>query len=122
MKNIILLDDQSMNSYILSMALNECYDLEIHICSCVNDALVILNRYKIDLILSDIMMPDIDGFEFVEYLEGNENFKDIPVFFISAINLNEKIEEKIKKTNAKGLIPKPFVIDEITKVLDEYLS
>lgn len=121
-KNIILIDDESMNSYLLNMIIENNYDVIVHICSCTNDAMVILHRYKIDLILSDIMMPNVDGFDFAYYLSQHNDYKNIPVIFVSAIDINKTTSEKIKASGAKGIIQKPLNVQTVTEVLNDYLT
>ena len=65
-----------------------------------------------DLILLDIMMPGMDGFEVCRRLKEDENLKDVPVIFISAL---ERVEDKIRAFSSGGVdyITKPFQADEV---------
>lgn len=64
-------------------------------------------RFQPDLILLDIMMPDMDGYEVCQQLKANEQFKDIPVIFLSALDLTfDKI--KAFEVGAADFIHKPF--------------
>lgn len=72
----------------------------------------IANQEKPDLILLDIMMPDIDGYEVLERLKEDENTADIPVIFLTARVENE---DKVKglEAGAVDYITKPFFIKEV---------
>ncbi len=64
-------------------------------------------RFRPDLILLDIMMPDMDGYEVCQQLKSNEQFKDIPIIFLSALDLTfDKI--KAFEVGAADFIHKPF--------------
>jgi DNA-binding response OmpR family regulator len=64
-------------------------------------------RFQPDLILLDIMMPDMDGYEVCQQLKANEQFKDIPIIFLSALDLTfDKI--KAFEVGAADFIHKPF--------------
>src|SRR6056297_162683 len=105
--SILIADDSPANLKILSSLLKDYYKLRI--ANGGQMALDIIKKGKIpDLILLDIMMPDIDGFSVCKILKENETTKDIPVIFISA--LDEKgDEEKGLKLGAVDYITKPFV-------------
>lgn len=74
-----------------------------------------------DLILLDIMMPDIDGFEVCQQLKADDATRDIPIIFISA--LNETLD-KVKAFKAGGIdyISKPFQSDEVLARVSTHLN
>ena len=64
-------------------------------------------RFQPDLILLDVMMPEMDGYEVCQQLKANEQFKDIPIIFLSALDLSfDKI--KAFEVGAADFIHKPF--------------
>jgi len=70
-----------------------------------------LMKKEVDLILTDVQMPDIDGFEFAEYLNGIERTKDIPLIFITGIYDKTQYQKKGYKLGAIEYITKP--IDDV---------
>ena len=66
-----------------------------------------LKRYVPKLILLDIVLPDINGYEILKRIRTNSKLKDIPVFFLTAIPFIE-VEKKAQELNATGSILKPF--------------
>ena len=74
-----------------------------------------------DLILLDIHMPDIDGYEVCQSLKADEALKDIPVIFISALN---EVLDKVKAFSVGGVdyITKPFQVDEVQARVDTHLK
>ena len=110
--SILLLDDVSENIYSLKLFIEENFDINIFTALKAQEAIEIVMNNTIDLILTDVQMPDIDGFEFAQYLKDIESTKDIPVIFITGIY--EKDEYKNKGYNIGG-------IEYITKPIDNKL-
>lgn len=69
------------------------------------------------IILCDIMMPDMDGYEVLENLQHINSH--IFLYFVSA-EINDKITQKAKKLGAKGVAMKPIELDTIKKILEHY--
>lgn len=75
----------------------------------------IIKTNEVDLILLDVMMPELNGFEVCEILKKDQNFKNIPVVFLSGKDSNEDIE-KAYEIGGVDYILKPFLnIELITK-------
>jgi len=83
-------------------------------------ALKALRERWIDLVLTDINMPRMNGEEFVRHLESDKLLRDIPVIVVSTDASRERIDRMIK-LGARGYISKPFLPetlrDEVEKVL-----
>ena len=104
---ILLVDDEPMNLKILSSLLKKKYTLMI--ANGGKKALEIIEQGKFpDLILLDIMMPDLDGYSVCTLLKSDENTKDIPIMFISAMDQPVDEEEGLS-LGAVDYIKKPFV-------------
>ena len=70
-----------------------------------------LSIYKPKLILLDILLPDINGYEICKKIKSDENYRSIPIFYITAIPENE-VKLKMKETMADGYFLKPFNLPE----------
>jgi len=75
-------------------------------------ALQVAEKEKPDLIMLDIMMPDMDGYEVCKRLKVNENLKEIPIIFISALNDTNDIVKALN-SGAVDYITKPFKPEEV---------
>ena len=106
--NILLVDDIYENIYSLKMLIEDGFDVNIFSALNVNDAMTILMENSIDLILTDIQMPNIDGFEFVKYLKTIEKTKDIPIIFITGIYDKDEYKTKGYDLGAIDYITKPI--------------
>src|ERR687885_2007348 len=84
-------------------------------------ALSIAQGAGIDLILLDIQMPQIDGYEVCSKLKANEETRDIPVIFISALS---DVFDKVKAFGVGGVdyITKPFQVEEVLARVETHLA
>ncbi len=71
------------------------------------------------LILLDIMLPDISGFEICKILKSDENYRNIVIYYLTAVP-NGEVEKKMEETQADGYILKPFDLSEL-EFLFKYL-
>src|SRR5437879_10745986 len=76
-----------------------------HLASNGRDALRLLAEIRMDAILLDLMMPEMDGFEVLGKIKKNPEWRDIPVFVITAKDLNDA-EMKLLKHEARALFRK----------------
>lgn len=108
MKNkstILIVDDTDTNIDVLLALLGEKYDVLVALDG--KSALDIAKKEEIDLILLDIMMPEMDGYEVCETLKKSYETKDIPVLFITAKTDEDSIE-KAYDVGGSDYITKPF--------------
>jgi two-component system cell cycle response regulator len=87
--NILIVDDKPANLLALRKILAKP-DLNIIEASNGNDALALVLEHDLALVLLDVQMPDMDGFEVAEIMRGNEETKNIPIIFVTAINKEQK--------------------------------
>ena len=102
---ILIVDDTPANIETLNETLENEFD--IYFATDGNDALQKVHLLGPDLILLDIMMPVMDGFEVCRRLKENEQFRDIPVIFITALDQPED-ESKGLVLGAADYVTKPF--------------
>jgi DNA-binding response OmpR family regulator len=87
------------------------------------EGIELLQHNDVDLVILDVMMPDIDGYEVLEIMKCQEKTKDIPVVFLSAKTQEDEIKRGIK-LGALRYFTKPFdpmkFLTDIEKILDEH--
>lgn len=117
----ILVVDDTLDSLDLITHLLEIQGYQVHPVTSGQAALKEAYHIAPDLILLDIMMPDIDGFEVCRQLKADERTRDIPIIFISA--LNETLD-KIRAFKLGGVdyISKPFQADEVLARVGTHLT
>ena len=118
--NILIVDDVSTNLVILSEMVKSTGCIPRPVTN-VKQAQTAIDRKIPQLILLDISMPEIDGFEFCAMLKADVKTRDIPIIFISAL---DSVEDKIKgfKLGAVDYIAKPFEKEEVTLRLNTHLK
>ena len=83
-KTILIVDDKAANLQLISKYL-ETADYNVFIAQTGKKAIKISENLNIDLILLDVMMPEMDGFEVCRHLKSNSKTKDIPIIFMTAL-------------------------------------
>ncbi len=117
---IIVVDDTPANLHLLSNLLEE-RDYEVRAFPSGKLALMGMKNFLPELILLDITMPQMNGYEMCEYLKENEKWRDIPVIFISALN---EIFDKVKAFSVGGVdyITKPVQAEEVLARVETHLQ
>ena len=79
------------------------------------EALVLLREEKPDVILLDLMMPEMDGFEVVAALQGDKDWRDIPVIVITSLDLNAKDRERLNAGVQSVLVKDKFRPEDLVE-------
>ncbi|MBS3769456.1 MAG: response regulator, partial [Bacteroidales bacterium] len=117
---ILLIDDSVQNLKLLGNMLRE-KDYQIALARDGKEGLQLAKKIYPDLILLDIMMPDLDGYEVCKQLKEDEQTKDIPVIFLTAKTSNEDL---VKGFQLGGVdyITKPFNREELFMRIKTHLD
>ncbi len=119
-KTVLLVDDDFRNSYVLSIAL-EKYGLDIIMAENGKEALEVLENESVDLVLMDIMMPIMDGWEATRAIRSRDGIRDLPVIAVTA----KAMEEDRKKCFDAGVsdyITKPVDVEELSIMMMTWLN
>ncbi|MDP4186604.1 MAG: response regulator [Bacteroidota bacterium] len=117
---ILVVDDSTTNVVLLEAILSE-QGYEIYSAMSALEAFQILKKNKVDLILLDLLMPKVSGFDFLKEVKRNNHLKEIPVIVVSALN----DMANVKKTLAMGAIDfvqKPIDIQQFVEKVDAILN
>ena len=107
---ILIVDDIPANIIALKKTL-ELHNIDVDTAESGEEALKKILKIDYCLIIMDVQMPGLDGFEVVKILSGNKKTKDIPVIFLSAINTEKKYIFKGFETGAVDYVTKPVDTD-----------
>ncbi len=118
--HILIVDDVETNLFILENMIEGMG----YIPKCATsaaEAVTLISESLPQLILLDVFMPEMDGYEFCERLKSNPITRDIPIIFISAADSSE---DKVRgfKLGAVDYIAKPFEITEVTMRVNNHLK
>lgn len=106
---ILLVDDLENNLYLLESLISEYFDdVEVIQTLSAKEALEIVLKIEIDLIFSDVQMPDMDGFEFTQILKSYKKTMYIPIILITALSLERKHQIRGFELGAVDYITKPI--------------
>jgi len=119
-QTILVVDDTSENLRLLAEILTE-QGYRVRSAPNGRRALATVEKELPDLILLDIMMPEMDGYEVCQRLKANEKTSDIPVIFLSALN---EVFDKMTAFSVGGVdyIGKPFQTEEVLARVRTHLS
>ena len=109
---VLAVDDIPMNLLLISKILSR---LNITISTATNgrEALEFIEKNKPSLVLLDLMMPEIDGYEVLKRVRENPETKDMRVVILSALNSNEDIVKGFNM-GANDFITKPIILEKLT--------
>lgn len=121
MKKILLAEDSPTTRSLVVSTLEQLGDLEVIEASSGFEALKTLPRYKFDIIITDINMPDINGFELLNFVKHNPVYQHIPLIIITS-EVSERDREKGKSLGADAYLAKPVDPEELQRVVGQYLG
>jgi two-component system, chemotaxis family, sensor kinase CheA len=111
-KNILIVDDDNRNTFALSSYLEEL-GIRIHTAASGLEALEMLaNRHETDLVLMDMMMPEMDGYETIERIRMNPATNNLPVIAVTAKAMIGD-REKCLEAGASEYVSKPVNMKEL---------
>ena len=122
MKAVLIIDDDLRNTFALSAVLI-AKGYEVISANNMVEAFAVLEKgsNEIGIILLDMMMPGMDGYEAIPVLKSTENFKQIPVVAVTAQAMAGD-REKCIEAGADDYVAKPVDVDMILKILKEYIK
>ena len=104
---ILIVDDKQANLFSLKTLLQlNVYDVDT--ASSGEEALKKILRNEYELIILDVQMPGMDGYEVAEIITGYSKSKDIPIIFLSAVNIDKRFITKGYTSGGVDYVTKPF--------------
>ena len=109
--SVLVVDDVPLNILLIKKMLSQ-YTFEIRTASGGQAALDAIAQKKPNLVLLDLMMPGIDGFEVIRRLRADEATKDLPIIILSALNSEQDISKGFQ-LGANDFINKPIIMEKL---------
>ncbi len=120
-KKVLLVDDDVRNLFALTTAL-ERFGLNVISAESGQEAIDILNTDKtIDIVLMDIMMPEMDGYETMKNIRKNDKHKDLTIIAVTAKAMKGDRQRCIE-SGASDYITKPVNVDQLSSLMRVWLK
>jgi PleD family two-component response regulator len=110
-KVLVVEDDKFLRELFVRKMFNEGFDVESAIDA--EQVFEVLSNKKPEIILLDLILPGVDGFEILSKIKKDDNLKDIPVMVISNLGQKEDIDRAIELGAVDFLIKANYTLDEI---------
>ena len=121
MKKILLVED---DSFIIDIYITKLKEVGFSVQSAVNgeDAIVKIKQSKPDLVLLDIVLPQVTGFEFLQKIKSMPELKNVPVIVLSNLGQKKEVEKGLDLGAVKYLIKAHYTPTEVVKEIRAVLN
>lgn len=119
--HILIVDDNKNNLFTLHTLIESHIPAQIFEADSGENALAVLLQEKIDLILLDVQMPDMDGFETAKLIQSRKKTKHIPIVFLTAAYKSEEFKQKGFEVGAADYLTKPIDTAQLINRIKTYL-
>ncbi|MCL1928381.1 MAG: response regulator [Treponema sp.] len=116
---ILAIDDNVQQLTEFKVFLIPKYDLRV--VKSASEAMSFLNKYESDIILLDIEMPNITGFEFLEDIRKIPSYVQVPIIIVSG-NTGEEFFTQAKNSTAAEVLSKPVKQEALVEAIEKHLS
>ena len=120
-KRILVVDDEASFTRLLKLNLEQTGDYEVLVENAAPAALAAARRFKPDLILLDVMMPDMDGGTLAARLRESPSLESVPILFLTAAVKKEEVSTRHGSIGGFPFIAKPVDLDELLVCLKGYM-
>jgi diguanylate cyclase (GGDEF)-like protein/PAS domain S-box-containing protein len=120
MKILVIDDSDTMRTVLRNILVSEGYDVVV-----AGDGEEGLAKAKAEhpsLVITDVLMPGVDGFQFLRKVRGDDSLKDVPVIFYTGSYLDKKDQELARKIGVSRYMIKPVEAPEIKRTVKEVLA
>ena len=118
---VLIVEDEQDNREIMRAVVEDILGYRALLAADGQEALRLTNDHKPNLILVDLMMPVLDGFETIRHLKTQEDTAAIPVIAISALSRPVDRQHALQN-GADGYLGKPFDLDMLAELVDRHAS
>lgn len=120
-KKVLVVEDSATMRSLIASTVENLPGVEVLEAMNGFEALRILPKYPINLIITDINMPDINGLEIIHFVKSNPGYKTIPIIIVTT-EKGEKDREKGLELGASEYITKPFDPSALLQIVRRYLD
>jgi len=121
LKKILHVDDDQDIRTITQMSLEMVGGFELQQCASGKEALIVAPQFQPDLLLLDVMMPEMDGYEVCRRIKAEPRLQDIPIIFVTAKVDVDSISQGFQ-AGAVDYLCKPFHAEELLARVNTHLT
>ena len=121
-KRILVVDDEPSITRLLKLNLEQTGDYVVAMENSSKAALATAEEFRPDLILLDVMMPDVDGGELAVEFHASPTTKDVPIVFVTATVTREEIRARHGLVGGLPFLAKPVNLHEVIACLERHLG
>jgi len=120
-KKILIAEDSAVMRSLIGATVAAMGDYDVIETPNGFEALRVLPKAMVDLVITDINMPDINGLELINFIRSNANYKNLPVVIVSTEG-SEKDRKRGINLGANAYLVKPFVPEDLQNIIKEFLG
>lgn len=113
---ILVVEDNDDNSLLFKLIL-ESAGYQVITVDNGRDAMYSVAQYQPQLILMDIMMPEVSGLQIAREIKEKQDYQSLPILLVSAVDRLK--DEQLEESKADGIVYKPFDFDDLISQVDE---
>jgi CheY-like chemotaxis protein len=121
-KRILVVDDEASITRLLKLNLEQTGDYEVATENFSRAALATAERFQPDLMLLDVMMPEMDGGNLAAALQASPKLKGVPVVFLTAAVTREEVTARHGMVGGQPFLAKPVNLKEVLACLQQQLA
>ena len=118
-KKVLLVDDEASFTRIVKLNLEQSGRYEVRVENQAKQALATAREFKPDVVLLDIVMPDMEGSEVARLMQGDQELRDIPMGFLTATVMKEEVGPKGVNIGGYPFLAKPVTNEELMAFIDK---
>lgn len=121
-KRILVVDDEPIITRILKSRIESAGDYDVRTQNKGSCALVTAREFRPDLILLDVLMPDMDGDEVAAQLRADAELQEVPIVFLTGVVSKEQVNAGDGVIHGNRFVAKPLSLEETKELLAGYFS
>ena len=122
MKKILIIDDEKDFCFFVKKNLEQEGGFAVEACSNPNDAVAKAKELHPDLILLDVMMPEMDGGDLADLLRGDPEVQFIPIVFLTALVTKDETKKGLNIIKGSYFLSKPVTTQELVSAINELVK
>ncbi|HDN85610.1 MAG: response regulator [Candidatus Omnitrophota bacterium] len=119
-KKILIVDDEEGFTQMVKLNLEETGKYEVIVENKGKEAIFTAKKFKPDLIFLDIVMPDTDGGEIMQKMHSDEDLKDTPVVFLTALVTEKEVKSQEGIIAGHPFLAKPVTTQQLIECIEKY--